>query len=241
MAYKWLEEDLQYIKDNGSIGATDLHKLLPHIPVPTIRYKLKTLGINTKAYYWSEQDTKFLINNKDKYTLEELATKLNRSVSAIQVKLTRLSDSLVDKRRTWSEEELEAMICFSGEHTIKELTELFPGKSKESISHFLRKHNLSYKPGKLGGCMQEGKPTTLYLVNFGKFFKLGITQQTLTKRLKAYPQYTIEWEISDITLEKAKELRSDILKDMELFTPDNWINNNIECFYSEEVPIKPIV
>lgn len=44
--------------------------------------------------------------------------------------------------------------------------------------------------------LKEDKPTTLYIVEFEDFYKIGITQQTVPQRLGGrYPAYTIRYTV----------------------------------------------
>lgn len=65
--------------------------------------------------------------------------------------------------------------------------------------------------------MQPTKPTTVYLVEFDGFYKVGITQQTVNQRLgKRYGNYTIIMQITT-TLKEALEVEKRWLKNVKEF------------------------
>lgn len=91
-------------------------------------------------------------------------------------------------------------------------------------------------PLNMGGIMDPDKPTILYLLKFEGFYKVGITQQTLKKRLYGSPLFlVVDTYESDLT--EVLELERDILKSVDKFIPSNpWFERNgkTECFISSK-------
>lgn len=73
--------------------------------------------------------------------------------------------------------------------------------------------------------MKVDRPTTVYLVSFGEFYKVGITQQTVDQRLGGrYPPYQILKTVQFETLGKAKALEACWLETVRpyKFVPSNF-------------------
>lgn len=188
---------------------------------------------------WTAEQIDILITNFP--TLG--ATKVHRlflsNISIPTIRTKARSLGLINKEYNWTKEEVEALSCFCMEHTTDELMELFPGRTRQSIKLKLLRLGLSCLPSKSGGSLIDGKPTTLYLINFGEYYKVGITQQSLKQRLKSYPPYKVEWVLEGLDLEKAKELEIDILEQVDLFSPEGWTSGRTECFKADKVPTIP--
>lgn len=83
--------------------------------------------------------------------------------------------------------------------------------------------------------LKEHLDTIVYLVDFGDFYKIGITQQTIRKRLgPSYPPYEIILQIVT-SLDEAKRLESNWLSNVEKYKyrPNNFPaegRGHSECF-----------
>ena len=88
---------------------------------------------------------------------------------------------------------------------------------------------------RVGGIMDSTKPTTLYLLDFGEFYKVGITQRELKKRFSGAPKYEIiDLYCSD--LDHIAALEKEILSKVKKIQPeDPWFyrRGKTECFYSD--------
>lgn len=69
--------------------------------------------------------------------------------------------------------------------------------------------------------MKPGRPTIVYLLDFGDFYKVGITQQSLKDRFRGYPSYSVVMSI-ETTLEEARILEKEWLENVKeyKFVPD---------------------
>lgn len=87
-------------------------------------------------------------------------------------------------------------------------------------------------------CQKEDKPTKVYLLDFGDFYKVGITQQTIKQRFSGkYPPYTVLLSL-EMSLAEAKELERQWLKVVKpyQFIPSNFPAEGrgfTECFKFE--------
>lgn len=83
--------------------------------------------------------------------------------------------------------------------------------------------------------LKEHLDTTVYLVDFGDFYKIGITQQSIQRRLdRRYPPYEVILQIVT-SLKEAKELESTWLLNVEKYKyrPSNFPSEGrgyTECF-----------
>ena len=192
-------------------------------------------------YNWTDIE----IETLKTYYKEIGATKLRNEylphigINAINYKAKALG--LNNKTYNWSQDELDSLFYLAKECTIEELMEVFPYRSRESIRLKLHRSGVHALPSKKGGALVDGKATTLYLVNFGEYFKVGITQQSIKRRLSHYPPYLIVWQLDNLTLQLAKELEISILEQVDLFIPDNWPSGKTECFKAQVPPKKPII
>ena len=85
---------------------------------------------------------------------------------------------------------------------------------------------------KIGGLFDSTKPTTLYLLKFDEFYKIGITQRKIEQRFRGAPNYSVlDQYCSD--LDEILSLEREILSKVERFQPkDRWFERNgkTECF-----------
>lgn len=65
--------------------------------------------------------------------------------------------------------------------------------------------------------MKEGVPTTVYLIEFEGFYKIGITQQSILHRFYGYPPYSIVLQHSNLSLKEARELEKQWLKNVKKY------------------------
>ena len=88
---------------------------------------------------------------------------------------------------------------------------------------------------KVGGVMDSTRPTTLYLLDFGEFYKVGITQRDLKYRFRGAPKYEIiDFYCSD--LNHVAALEQEILSKVKRIRPDHpWFSRQgkTECFSSK--------
>ena len=188
---------------------------------------------------WTQEE----INTLTNHFITLGATEVHRKylyhigLNAIRHKAKQLG--LSNKTYNWTSDELESLVYLSKECTLEELMEVFPHRSRESIRLKIHRLGLERLPSKKGGSLLEGIPTTLYLVNFGEFFKVGITQQSIKRRLGNYPPYSIVWQLDNLPLGRAKDLEIEILEQVDLFMPDNWLSGKTECFKAHIPPKKP--
>ena len=71
------------------------------------------------------------------------------------------------------------------------------------------------QPNKVGLKPYEG--TTVYLVDFGECYKIGITQQSLDDRLAGYPDYSVVFTLDSLSLSEAKLVEKSWLENVKEF------------------------
>jgi hypothetical protein len=80
------------------------------------------------------------------------------------------------------------------------------------------------------GRFDKNKLTNLYLVDFGEFYKIGITHRTVEERLRGFPEYKI-LGVLKLDFEEAWEIERELLKTIEPYkVMGNLPNGNTECF-----------
>lgn len=88
-----------------------------------------------------------------------------------------------------------------------------------------------------GGLFDSTKPTTLYLLKFDEFYKIGITQRKIEQRFRGAPEYEVlDTYCSD--LDEILALEREILSKVEPYLPENgWFKRNgkTECFLFRDI------
>lgn len=212
----------------------------------------KLLGALVKIDYWSETEEEDLILlREDGYNIIEIADILERDYFKVKQKVSQLIkkgkiqaighrggpkgvDSNFNPVAKSSMEELEFYV-----KTYK-VKDSCPGPYRSRIlKHYgswtkaLIANNL---PLNIGGVMDINRPTTLYLLKFDGFYKVGITQQTLKKRFTGGPSFLVlDTYVSDLT--EIVELEKQILTNVISYIPDDpWFERNgkTECFITDQ-------
>lgn len=229
MAYKWTEEEIKILTDNYSIGATKIHNLLPNIPIPAIRYKLKLLGFNTvKKYNWTEEELNILKLECSIYTAKELAIRLNRSVESIRMQLSRQGLSAKKDKKgpaigsikgvsnTLYTDEYFIYILQGLSITSRDwyvLNKLPEWPAANTISKRFGGWTKALEAAGIKankGVQSPDRGTLVYLLDFGDFYKVGITQQSIKQRFTGYPEYDII-AYKSTSLEEAKSIEKAVL------------------------------
>lgn len=97
----------------------------------------------------------------------------------------------------------------------------------------------------IGGKMNPNKPTIVYLLDFGAFKKIGITQRMINQRFSGAPSYTVldtlETDLAT-ALEFEKELKQAVAN--RAFQPSEpWFERNgrTECFIGQETELAALL
>lgn len=229
MAHKWAKDELIVLETNYQLGATKLHDLLPDIAIPAIRYKLKSLGLNSeKEYNWSEEHLNFLVDNANNKTIKELAEKLSRTPAAIRMKLQRLNiKAKEDTKGPKIGSKYNRSTIIASDYILSILKQLpNTGRDWYNINKKKEWPSASTISNRFGswsnaliaaglpiniGVQKLDKLTKVYLIEFDSFYKVGITQQELKHRFSGYPAYKV-LEIKETTLEIAKSIEKQVLE-----------------------------
>ena len=92
--------------------------------------------------------------------------------------------------------------------------------------------------GNIGGNMLENKPTKVYLIDFGDYIKIGITQQELKLRLAHFPKHRL-LDFIETDLNSARSIEKELhskLKRYEFDKIPKGLDRNgyTECFYKPD-------
>ena len=217
------------LKSYKSEGKTNLEiSELMGRTVESIKTKWKRINYIPKATVtWSQGDLN-LINSG--LNLGELCEKLpHHSRRAIQSKKELIGN--FDDYRNWSDEDL---INIVKKYSDKNLLNKYRLAGEPSAGVIERRFG-NWSLAKKSAGMDVDKifrPTMLYLVDFGDFKKVGITQEGLEKRFNQFPKYTLLDYVWVPTRIEALELEQAILKNVNKINEKLLPNGNTECFYS---------
>jgi DNA-directed RNA polymerase specialized sigma24 family protein len=103
--------------------------------------------------YWSSSDIRFLEENYDLYTTQELADILGRSYSAVASKAKELGIRLLPKVKNWDDEQVDYVLQHCSRYCLHQLSR-GTGKTIEQIRAFLKYRG--YEPVKCS-CPRPGK------------------------------------------------------------------------------------
>lgn len=184
--------------------------------------------------HWTPEEELTLIKLKTQglaYTV--IAKELNRTVQAVQTRGKRLiaQGKLISSTKggnfDWTKEEVDRLY---ENLDYDELAQVL-GKSRRSVEAKCQKLGISkrFYNGSSGTQTAE-KLTLLYLVDFGDFKKVGVTQVPIEERFKQDGAFVL-LDSCEMTLEEARETEKEILKNMR----DYMVLGNIrrgasECF-----------
>jgi transcriptional regulator len=170
---------------------------------------------------------------------QEISNETGLTVSSIASYISRNHRDLL-KKNPLTEEETLLVIELRDQGISYSIIAEQLGKT---VDHIKKKCSALLKEGKIqnirgarGGNMSISSPTTLYLVKFNDFYKVGVTQQKLKDRFSGAPEYSIIDTMST-SLEEAWELEKAIKSVVESFIPgDTWFirNGRTECFKTEK-------
>lgn len=186
--------------------------------------------------HWTEEEELLLINMRSTgATYPQIADKLDRTLEAVKTRAKRLKARGLIVGATkqgnfgWSEEEVAKLY----EDLDYDELEKVLGRSRRSIMSKCEKLGISKRfPGysKSSGTMYRDKPAILYLVDFGDFKKVGVTQVPLSERFKQDGGFEV-LDTCEMDLEAALETEKEILRKMREFRVVGDIRRGAsECF-----------
>jgi hypothetical protein len=180
--------------------------------------------------HWTLEEENKLKELKAKgMKLKDIAVELGRTYQAVATRSKRLNPIHKGGNPSWTQDEVALLYQ---DYDYNELEQLLP-KSRRAIMSKCEKLGISKRfPGsnKSVGTMYTDKVTTLYLVDFGSFKKVGITQVDLEIRFKQDKPFKILDKI-ELDLDEAKYFEEEILRNMRGFRVLGDIRRGFgECF-----------
>lgn len=190
---------------------------------------------------WSEYDVKNLIDlHNQNLPYKEIAARLNKSYDSVKKQCSKLiSEGMLkrnltqppihDKDYLISQIKLYVSSADAPSNIRYSVTKAFGSWTKGLEAAKI--------PGKIGGVFDHKKDTKLYLLNFGSFRKVGITQQKLNQRFAGSPPYVV-LDLLETDLDTAVYFEKEMIKIVSLyqFIPEHaWFERNgkTECFILE--------
>lgn len=181
---------------------------------------------------WTDEHTEILIarrNARVKY--EDIAKEIGCDVPAIKyrVKVLKLPP-ICDLANKYSKDELlEVLRTYQSKDACPMEYRHYINKQFGSWTAGLNEAGLA---SKIGGVFDKTKPTTLYLLKFDGFYKIGVTQRKIEQRFSGAPKYEVlDTYCSD--LDEILSLEREMLSKVERFEPNlSWFKRNgkTECF-----------
>jgi biotin operon repressor len=183
--------------------------------------------------HWTPEEELTLIEMRtNNMPYSKIADKLGRSLEAVKSRGKRLKargsiDGGNQGNFSWTDDEVAKLY---ENLDYDELAEAL-GKSRRSVESKCQKLGISKRFSNFSsGTMYPDKPALLYLVDFGEFKKVGVTQVQLSERFKQDGDFTI-LDTCTMSLEDALETEKEILKNMRDFKVVGEIRRGFsECF-----------
>lgn len=216
------------------------------------------ITINRK---WSDADVDqlILLRNEDR-TLAEIAEILDKSYSAVKTKSSELVKKgiVVPKGARSSPTGSYSYQTQYAKSTDEELLDYvktyvsrdacprtFSSRVVSRFGSWTKALEIAGVIGNIGGKLCPEKETTLYLLDFGEFKKVGITQQRINQRFAGAPNFSVVDKLCT-TLEEALMFEKAILSNVSSrqFIPSHpWFERNgkTECFIGEETDLADLV
>lgn len=240
---KWTIEEDQIIINARAAGTPIKEiftELLPYRTYNTVRVRASKICPKKELVPWTDKNDDELISLREAgKSYMECAEILGRSHDSCKKRgshlinlgrLKRVVDRAEYSKNEHSKEDLIALIkqyvsrdkapCSISYQVVKCFGSWTAGLAAANVA------------GNIGGKMLVEKPTTLYLLKFDGFYKIGITQQTLKKRFSGAPPFlVVDTYVSDLT--EIMELEKQILSNVTTYIPKNsWFERNgkTECF-----------
>lgn len=181
--------------------------------------------------HWTkEEEEKLLQLKNDGVTLAKIAEILGRTYEATRTRSRRLKARENPTHVGWTDEEVELLY---EEYDYNELEKLIPSKTRRAIMSKCEKLGISKNfPGvkKAGGTLVPGRPSLLYLVDFGEFKKVGVCQTSLEERFKQDKPFKV-LDTVEMSMRDALETEGEILRNMREFRVIGDIRRGgSECF-----------
>ena len=241
---KWTNEENEIIINNKLAGLSyvEIAKLLPNRNYQTVRIQgFKLLGGISKKTPWLDQEENELLILRDlEYSYHEIAEILGRTKDSVAIKV----QNLIKEGRTSPK--------LPNSYTREQLLEIVKQYKKITLCPYDKLYHIKKQFGSWSSAASEAGlsvcgldptiNTTLYLIDFGEFYKVGITQQSIKQRFYGVNiEYTV-LDYLDTTLREAKELEKAILQNVKpiAYRPTELKNNGrTECFKTDK-PIKAL-
>jgi hypothetical protein len=236
---KWTEEENEIIISNKLTGLSyvEIAKLLPNRTYQTVRTQgFKLLGaINKKSPWLEEEESELLVLRDLEYTYPEIAEILGRTRDSVAIKV----QNLIKEGRTSPK--------LTNSYTREQLLGVVKQYKKVTLCPYDKLYHIKKEFGSWSNAANEAGikvtglhpdfNTTLYLLDFGEFYKIGITQQSIKKRFHGVGlEYTV-LDYLDTTLQEAKELERILLDNVKEYSykPEELKHNgSTECFKTEK-------
>lgn len=136
----WTEEEINILREYASkCHYTELTKVLPNRTLGAIKGKAKELGLELKfknRTKWTLSEEQLLKEYAEIYTVSEIASLLERTISSINSKLKNMGITALPSSKYWTKEEEEQLKNFAKELSTEEIAQKM-NKSYEAVNQKL--------------------------------------------------------------------------------------------------------
>lgn len=247
---RWTQEEEQILLEGRRLGKTykQIVSDLPGRSEKSLSLKYRTLeGADLRNYWTDAEDVKLTELYEQGLTAKQISIELSRPLEGLKTRISSKikTGDLAPRQYYWDEAELLSAVkkfpTFNSLELASSKDSSVPSRSAVvrkfgSWNNALEKAGL---PRNISG-LRPDKPTIIYLVYFldENFYKIGITQNSVAKRLSGYPEYIVLDVITELTLQKAIDLEKELLQytDKHKYTPVVFGDSgHTECFKTKQI------
>lgn len=236
---RWTEEENEIIVNNklNGVSYVEIAKLLPNRSYSSVRVQgFKLLGSTSKKTPWSDKEENLLLVLRElEYPYREIAEILGRTKDSVSIKV----QNLIKEGRTKPK--------LPNSYTREQLLEIVKTYKKRTLCPYDKLYHIKKEFGSWSeaaiaagipvGGLDPSINTTIYLLDFGDYYKVGITQQTIKQRFYGvHKDYTVV-DYIDTNLKEARGMEKLILAKVKdfLYRPNELEGNgSTECFKLEK-------
>lgn len=183
---------------------------------------------NASMKHWTKEEETILLELRSEgMSFADIAEVLDRTVEAVRTRNKRLNPG-AGVSRSWSTDDIATL---SQELNYDELA-LKLGKTRRAVQAKCEMLGISKMWSRKGGTgtMYPDEQALLYLVDFGKYKKVGVTQQTLENRFKQDSDFILLDSVF-MNLDEALETEHEILQNLKNFRVLGEVRRGFgECF-----------
>lgn len=238
---RWTAEEDEFLKQLVDRGESNYYIAeVLNRSIESIKTRRKRFTHTITGRLWTLEDVSKLSSNK---SYRELAVELNKTERSVGAKLQKLRILQEPYSANYSHEDLLDIVRKYKCKDILNYCRLDNEPSAGVIERVFGNWSLALEAAGISpnlGMFDQNKCTILYLVDFGKFKKIGITQRSVYLRFLGFPCYDILDSITFNSPIDAFETEQEILSKVNKVLGD-LPNGNTECFISNCTQLSDLI